>query len=380
MSNFESIFASLQKKPYAEKRQLLAYLLNIVQNAKGKLTDKDKEALKNGVRTEVVALLTAIPATTSYKEKDILFDCEDSLIGLIMCLYPSVDDLPSNMLEVVDDLVKLVDRERYIEALIDKIFQQETVSETFIERLLSMVAETKDEYQKGKLYAGLIHYKDKFPSLTETARQRLTAYLESELNRYVAMTTLDEDATNNLEIAADVAKYFPSDTLTDTLTDILKRSINRVNYYAAETLLTWQRAVPDEVLVALAHDLVYADGTYHLLKRFDMTDRFPKELAIPEYLAKSDLIHWLVYPTELGKEPDAIEYIGPIRYLFKKEVYYVFKFRSDSENLGDDLKNKWLIGWSSDEGGTFSNFDEYALFEKKTVQKTLKNIKKKLIG
>ena len=53
---------------------------------------------------------------------------------------------------------------------------------------------------------------------------------------------------------------------------------------------------------------------------------------------------------------------------------------SDSDNLGDDLKNKWLIGWSSVEGGTFSNFDEYALFEKASVKKTLKNIKKKLLG
>ena len=92
------------------------------------------------------------------------------------------------------------------------------------------------------------------------------------------------------------------------------------------------------------------------------------------------MVHWLVYPTELGKEPDAIEYVGKISYLFKKEVYHVFKFRSDSDNLPDDLKNEWLIGWSSDEGGTFSNFDKYSAFEKETVQSTLKNIKKNLIG
>ena len=72
--------------------------------------------------------------------------------------------------------------------------------------------------------------------------------------------------------------------------------------------------------------------------------------------------------------------IGNIKQLFKKEVFHVFKFRSDSDTLGDDLKNKWLIGWSSNEGGTFSNFDEYALYEKNTIDATLKNIKKKLIG
>ena len=52
---------------------------------------------------------------------------------------------------------------------------------------------------------------------------------------------------------------------------------------------------------------------------------------------------------------------------------------SDSNNLGDDRKNQWLIGWSNDEGGTFSDFDLYSDFEKKTIEKTLKNIKKRLL-
>jgi hypothetical protein len=94
------------------------------------------------------------------------------------------------------------------------------------------------------------------------------------------------------------------------------------------------------------------------------------------YLAKSDLVHWLTYPTELGKEPEQIEFIGKVK---KKEDYYVFRYISDSDNLGEDLQGKWLIGWSNAEGGTFSNFDLYSDFEKKTPEKTLKNIKKRLL-
>ena len=54
-------------------------------------------------------------------------------------------------------------------------------------------------------------------------------------------------------------------------------------------------------------------------------------------------------------------------------------YTSDSENLEDDLKGKWLIGWSSEDGGTFSNFDLYENYEQKTVENTLKFIKKKLL-
>ena len=116
--------------------------------------------------------------------------------------------------------------------------------------------------------------------------------------------------------------------------------------------------------------------TYSLLKRHEVTSLFPAELSSAEYLAKSDLVHWLTYPTELGKQPDEIEYLGKVK---KKEEYYVFRYKSDSENLGDDLKGQWLIGWSNDEGGTFSNFELYSDFEQNTIEKTLKNIKKRLL-
>ena len=145
-------------------------------------------------------------------------------------------------------------------------------------------------------------------------------------------------------------------------------------------VLRLKQSVPEETVVALAKDLGYADLTYCSFARCGMEDLFPVEYASEEYLAKSNMVHWLMYPTELGKYPDEIEYIGKITYLFKKEVYHVFKYRSDSDTLGDDRKNQWLIGWSNRDGGTFSNFDRYADYEKSTVSATLKNIKKKLIG
>ena len=86
------------------------------------------------------------------------------------------------------------------------------------------------------------------------------------------------------------------------------------------------------------------------------------------------MIQWLMYPTELGKAPDDIEYVGKVSRLFKKEVYYIFKYRSDSENLDEASKNKWLLGWASEEGGTFSEFEEFARFEAPTLKATLKNI------
>ena len=124
----------------------------------------------------------------------------------------------------------------------------------------------------------------------------------------------------------------------------------------------------------------YACLTYHTLEQHGLASRFPAEYTTEEYLAKSDLVRWLTYPTELGKVPDEIVYIGKIKQFFKKEVFHVFKFRSDSDTLDDSQKNKWLIGWSSNEGGTFSNFDEFAPYEGLPTEKALKLIKKNIIG
>ncbi len=153
-----------------------------------------------------------------------------------------------------------------------------------------------------------------------------------------------------------------------------------INAYAVKSLINRGAAVPQSVMDALAKDLEYANMTYFFLHQAGKTELFPAEYATEEYLAKSDLVHWLMFPTELGKAPNEIEYIGKIKYLFKKEVFHVFKYRSDSDTLEDELKNKWLIGWSSDEGGTFSNFDKYADYAKSTKAATLKIIKKKLLG
>jgi hypothetical protein len=273
-----------------------------------------------------------------------------------------------------------VAKERYIETALNALFEQPTIAEDDISKLLALLNQTQDIYQRGMLYSGLVHYKDSISKISDTGKALISAHIVTEWQQYLALEQLTEDHINNLELSADISQYFITDSLADTLQKILALGHSNVNYYAADTLLSAGQAIAADVIVALAKDLGYAELTYSMLVKHGKQALFPQEFTNAEYLAKSDMVHWLMYPTELGKAPDAIEYVGKITYLFKKEVYYVFKFRSDSDTLGADLKNKWLIGWSSEDGGTFSNFDEYARFEKNTVAATLKNIKKKLLG
>jgi hypothetical protein len=142
------------------------------------------------------------------------------------------------------------------------------------------------------------------------------------------------------------------------------------------TMLVFDCEIPNSVIRDLANDMEYAYLTYGLLKKYREEKLFPAEYVYAEYLAQSDLSRWLTYPSELGMLPDEIEYIGRVR---KGGFYYIFRFRSDSENLIDELHGEWLIGWSGPHGSTFSNFDLYNDYAQETTEKTLKYIKKKLL-
>jgi len=380
MSKFDEMIETMKTSEYREKKQFLQYLVQMAERAKHQFSLEDREALMEYAYEEAAHMLRAIPEAANYQEKDLIFECENYLLGLVMNLCPSPSQIPQDKLMQIKALAELVNKERYIETTLDSIFEQPAVTETDINRLLYWVRQTTDEYQKGKLFEGLVHYQKDMGKLDAGAEKTLAEYIATETGRLMALG--GEYAWNTLELIADVAKYFAAENVNvlSALQELLQLERNHINCYAVDTLTSMGVEVPQTVIEALARDLEYANITYHNLQRQGKAHLFPAACASAEYLAKSDLVHWLTFPTELGKAPDEIEYIGKVKYLFKKEVFYVFRYRSDSDTLGDELKNKWLIGWSSEEGGTFSNFDEYARFEKATTEATLKNIKKKLLG
>ena len=380
MSQFDELITQAEAVDLKERKQFVQYLLNVAQKSAKKLSAEDKSAIRDFAFRQVDVCAAAIPDAKSYKEKDSLFELEDLVLGIVMTLCPAPGDVPADKLMKIQSLVKLVEEERKIETTLDGIFQADAIQETDINRLLYWVKQTNDEYQRAVMYPGILHYRSQLSKFTEGAKAKLSNHIHDEIRRILALEKVSSEAADALELLADVCKFFPNADTPSLLISILELNQNRISYYAVESLLTLGREVPQNFIDALAHDLVHANLIYGTLAQHDKTHLFPKELSGEEYLAKSDLVHWLTYPTELGQAPDEIQYIGKITYLFKKEFYHVFRFRSESDTLGDDLRGKWLIGWSGSDGGTFSNFDEFEKFDLGSTEKTLKNIKKKLIG
>ena len=81
-------------------------------------------------------------------------------------------------------------------------------------------------------------------------------------NRYRNHDQLTADCINNLELIADICRYFADGTIIELLLEVLKKGYNNINYYATDTLLSLGQNVPIEIIIALAHNLEYANLTY----------------------------------------------------------------------------------------------------------------------
>ena len=367
-----------------DKSQLLTYLGRALSANRKKITPADKGELAAFALSELEAIPALLNKAACYREKDEIFGIMDSLMNLVMICYDSPAAVPPDRLEMIKRVVERYDRERFLEMAIDEAFKGNP-TEADMERILCMASPLKDEFHKGQLWQGLIHYKGQVNTLSNDAKAVLARYAVSELTRFAEARregTFTEEMKDQLEFICDAAGCLMfrapvNPELVSLIGDLFELKDGDISYYALSTLLSVGEKVSDEVIVTLAKDIIHADQTYSLLERHNMTDRFPAELRDPAYLAKSDLVHWLTYPTELGREPDEIELLGVTKK--KGETFHVFRYKSDSDNLGDDLKGVWLIGWSGNDGGTFSNFDKYADYEKKTPEKTVKYIRRKLL-
>ncbi len=361
---------------YEENARLLQYLGNVLKSNMAKLPAEEKISIKDFALKEMQKLIEVIPLAKNYREKDKMFFYEDSVL-MIFTLMGDHNSLTDEQADILQKLIATVSKERVLENSVDKMFEIAKIEKSDVEAVLSIAKPIKDDYQRGMLFQGLLEHKDKIKNMSADAKSAIAEFTESELERLLSEKDLSDDAVNIIEFAADVSKYFITGKILDMLEKAMSVVENQVKYFILETLLDNNRQVSADAIKEIAGDLSYANLLKNVLVKYGKANLFPKEYDTPEYLAKSDLVHWLCYPTELNQKPDEIELLG--KATVKKEDYFIFKYKSDSDNLTDELQNVWLIGWSGSQGSTFSEFDKLSDFEKKTPEKTVKYITKKLL-
>lgn len=96
-------------------------------------------------------------------------------------------------------------------------------------------------------------------------------------------------------------------------------------------------------IIQLSKDDLTRSRMYGMLESLAMNHLFPIEEKTQEKLARSEFIHYLTSPNELGEEPTEIELAGVVKRYDENmgEVsYYMYRFKSKEELYGND----WMIG------------------------------------
>lgn len=379
MTEIERIIAMIKVETDPDvKAGIATSVLAAIERRRLRIKKEDKKALGEFALGELDKLIDDIRGAESYKEKIPLIRYEDSIIGFLILCYKYPQFVPEEKQSALREATMLVESERKLENGVTELFSKQEITSEDVLELLETLTEIKEEYHRGAFYAGFLHFSSAIPKLNDQAKELLRRFFEAELDRYIAKKdSLTEDEECNLEYIADLVSHFLTDRITDQLTEILCFASKEIRLFTVKTLAQTDKDIPEEIIRELAEDVSCAVILYLSLKKSGKLHLLPAEYATDEYIAKSDMTRWLEYPTELGKTPTELEYLGKVTV--KKKSFHLFRFRSDSENLAEEKRGKWLIGWSSLEGGTFSPLAEYEKFVKKTPDKTLKHIAKKLI-
>ena len=272
---------------------------------------------------------------------------------------------------------KMMDEREKFRNYLEEIEKSDKITLDDVKKVIAEESLIIYEYNKNLLTRMLCTI-DASYKYTSDAKEEMSHYVSSKMRRYIDKgIDMTEDEKVGLEYLVDFCVLFSDDDTVQLLNKALTLPYNNIRYYAVLTLIGKNQEVSKDVIFDLAHDLEYASNFYSALKVRGKEDMFPQELNNRDYLAKSNMVGWLCFPTELGEQPSQIEMLGTV--YIDDENYYIFKYMSNSDKLSPKLRNQWLIGFTSDTNNTFSGFDLLSEYEQEDVEATIDKIYKELM-
>jgi hypothetical protein len=144
----------------------------------------------------------------------------------------------------------------------------------------------------------------------------------------------------------------------------------RLQLFAVLGLLRQGEEPPLDVVFAVAGSAESRNWLHRGLVELEREDLFPESFATQEAFAESEMIGWLIYPTELGRPPDEIELMAVMPEGPDGEGgdLFLFRFRTFPPHWASE--NGWMAGVAGPfprggspsteaNGGTFSTFGRW---------------------
>jgi hypothetical protein len=190
-----------------------------------------------------------------------------------------------------------------------------------------------------------------------------------------------QDLRNTACLYLDLLGFFSVPAARDAVRRALSYTDPRLLFFAIRGLIRQGEHIDPEHLFKVAAFTETRNMLYDALDSLNKSSLFPQQFKTQAAFAESNMVSWLIYPTEFGCAPDEIELMHVAAIDTETEEglidYYVFRFRTLEPHWG--AKDGWLAGVSGPfirkdgpstraHGCTFSRFDPW---ESQTAQQHL---------
>jgi len=147
-----------------------------------------------------------------------------------------------------------------------------------------------------------------------------------------------------LRVLASLLAVMPGEESSLALYRMLSSADPKVAAHAAVALVARSEPVAPERLELVARDAVARVDLYEGFMAEGVLTEVPELFDDKVAMAEAELVRWLSAPTELGRHPDEIEYVGPYTVVTDDgpELLHLFRFRMRAPHWSSP--RGWLIG------------------------------------
>jgi hypothetical protein len=204
---------------------------------------------------------------------------------------------------------------------------------------------------------------------------------------FTAMNTMWDDEEylewrREAGIILDLLGYLKHSDIIKELKKYLPQKDNKLKMFAAVSLIMQGEKVNVQTLEEIAADPESRNWLYDKLVAINKSEYFPAQYRTQEAFAQAEIVNWLLYPTELGRNPEKIELMKIVKVDTEEDgevEFYIYRFKSDHPDWKD---SGWMAGVAgyykvNDKPTTIANGYTFSSFEKwegKTAEEHLGDI------
>ena len=201
------------------------------------------------------------------------------------------------------------------------------------------------------------------PYVVKSLKQALKSAAKHQEKPGIAwrFTERYEEVRHRAAMFLDLAGYLRAPKLSAPLHQAAEFRDPRLATFAALALLRRGEEVSPNSLETGAASPETCSILFEGLRALNRSEQFPARWRTWEAFGAAAMTEWLLYPAELGREPDQLE-LAHIERIDPERLFYVWKFRIEGEPWRAGLSGPHQVSGAPEpvQGAhTFSRFEEW---------------------